>query len=118
MMSLKLDSINENINKLNKISGFKKRVIEHEKISKDIDECTQYLSKLETSINDITIDATNDMTDDEYHENILFLQKMMNEFSKITNIEEQIVLYKNILQKIKDMDHYLENRKLEIQTIV
>ena len=118
MMSSRLNTINENINKLNKISGFKKRVVEHEKLTKDIDECTQYLSELETTINDITIDAPKDITDDEYHENMLFLQKIMNEFSKITNIEDQIVLYKEILQKIKDMDCYLENRKLEIQTIV
>lgn len=119
MLALKLKNINEDITKLNQISGFKKRVTEYEKINKNIEEFSDHLIQLEKEINNIVIEKNNvDITDEEYHNNLQNLQEIIKIFDNSIDIEDQINLQKIIFNKIQDMEIYLNNRELEVNTIL
>lgn len=118
MLATKLNNINDNINKIGKITGFKKRIVEYEKLTSELEEFSNYLLQIEDTVNNISIpESTIEISDEEYYTNIQYLKEVMKIFDNVDNIEDQIDLYKEILKKIKDVEKYLENRKMEIQTI-
>lgn len=120
MLSDKIKNIQVDITNLENISGFKKMVAEHTRISGDIQTCITSLDELAK-----TLDSTNEnnntnimeLTDDQYNDHVDYLKTICDVFDQMDNIEDQMPIYIEAMKKVKEVEKYLENRKLEIVKI-
>jgi len=125
MLSLKLTTIKNEIGKMNEISGFKKMVNEHGRINKELNDCQEYVNNLIKTMNsndnnDNNNDDNNnivDINDEQYAQYIDDLKCVSDIFDQIENVEDQMKLYFDSMNKIKIVTAYLNKRKMDIVTI-
>lgn len=117
MIPSKITEIEQKIKGLDSISGFKKSIIEYNKICKDIETCKSMISKFESQINDICSSSNKDncdiTTDDEFSKEMEELNLMCEHFNEL-DLDNQIEVYKILLKKINKCDLYLTNLKMDI----
>ena len=114
MLSDKLNELEERIKELENINGFKKSIIEHNKIRDDLDKCKININELENFVNEISVNInTNEITDDQFQEYFSEIKSLAEIFDKL-EINEKILVYQNAITKIKICDNYLKSRKMEI----
>lgn len=122
MLSLKLTTIKNEINKMNEISGFKKMVNEHGRINKELNDCQEYVNNLIKTMNNNDSDSDDninvvDINDEQYAQYIDDLKSVSDIFDQIDNVEDQMKLYFDSMNKIKMVRVYLNKRKMDIITI-
>ena len=136
-MNTRISTIKNDIKKLNEISGFKTIANEHARINKELQDCISDMNDItqivngtfisqddvdvadddNISINIVPDDATNIMTEEQYNENMEFLKIVCETFDQNDRIEDQIQIYLNANNMIKQMSTYLSDQKLETVTI-
>lgn len=150
MIGERLNSIKNDIKKLDDVSGFKKIVSEHAKINKDIQECLSMINDLTEIVNSAqNMNAINnhnyeykkelkeneaiddqdddlfinivpdnlDLNDDQYNEYLSYVKNACDTFDQNHNVEDQIQIYLDIMNRINAMSAYLAKRKLETVVI-
>ena len=58
-----------------------------------------------------------ELTDEQYNEHIDYLKGINDVYDQLDNVEEQIQIYVEAMNKIKLITKYLENRKMEVVKI-
>lgn len=122
MLSNEINELENKIKALADISGFKKSITEHNKIQKELEKCKTRVEQLEKfvdtiSTNDESLISVNDQIEqitDEIYQQYLSEIKMLNEIFDRLEIDEQVQVYQNIMNKIKICDNYLKSQKMEI----
>ncbi len=119
LLSEKIKVLNDDIKKMENLGGFKKIVTEHSRIQTEIDLCMKTVNELNSLMESLHDDTEqnnkhNEITDDEYNEHINYLRGVSDVFDKLENVEEQIQIYIEAMNKINIVTKYLENRKMEI----
>ncbi|AYV76496.1 MAG: hypothetical protein Terrestrivirus7_49 [Terrestrivirus sp.] len=122
MLSLKLTTIKNEIGKMNEISGFKKMVNEHGRINKELNDCQEYVNNLIKTMNNNDSDSNDnnnvvDINDEQYAQYIDDLKSVSDIFDQIENVEDQMKLYFDSMNKIKMVTVYLNKRKMDIVTV-
>jgi len=118
MLSEKIKTIQADISNLDNINGFKKIVTEHNRINSDIQSCTATLDTLTQTLDKTNdLDTEGELTDDQYNEHIEYLKTICDIFDQMENIEDQLPIYIEAMMKVKQVEKYLENRKIEIVKI-
>lgn len=125
MLSKRINDIDQKIKELDFVSGFKKSIAEFNKINNELEICKNELSKIEEQVNcnsdtDVAFSQRNEnnkideqINDNNFNDFLLNL-RMITEIFPELDIEEQIKLYQDALNKIKLCEKYLETRKIEI----
>ena len=137
-MEERINNIKKDIKKLDDVSGFKTIINEHAKINKDIQDCMSTINDLTeivnsaqnqniyNSLNDdndndnddnddmfINIVPDNvDINDDQYNEYLTYVKNACETFDQ-NNINNQIQMYLDLMNRINAMSAYLAKRKLE-----
>ena len=130
----KIKIIKEDIKNIEKIGGFKKIVSEHARINTELQSCVNSVNELNllmesfneknnSNTTDNTLLDENDqdikleLTDEQYNEHIDYLKGINDVYDQLDNVEEQIQIYVEAMNKIKLITKYLENRKMEVVKI-
>jgi tRNA A37 threonylcarbamoyladenosine dehydratase len=121
MLNQKLAIIQNDINDMNNITGFKKMVSEHTRINKELNDNNEYVNSLMETITksktDVSVEEIPDINDEQYVQYIEDLKNCSELFDKIENIEDQMKLYFDSMYKVKLVVTYLNKRKTDIITI-
>jgi len=119
MITSKIADIEQKIKNLDEISGFKKSVMEYNKICKELVVCKSMLNQIEEKINtgsnmNNNIEITNDIaTEEDFTKEMEELDLLCNNFDDL-DLDDQVDVYSILLNKIAKCDKYLENLKMEI----
>lgn len=115
MLSDKIIDLENKIKNLNEIQGFKKSIAEYNKIKKELDKYMDEIMELEKNI-EISCEIeeiTDPISDEKYFEYISEIKSLSEIFENL-EINEQIQIYQNIKNKIKQCDDYLKSQKMEV----
>jgi hypothetical protein len=128
-LSQDLDELDNKINLLDKVSGFKKSIQEHNKLRKELDDLDSKITEYERTIINININSNSEcslkgkpdsdtnliITDDDYNKHIEEIKLLSESDYFETQIKEpEPELYKRLVYLINVCDKYLAERKLEL----
>ena len=121
MISNKINELENKIKGLDAISGFKKSIAEHNKISKDLLQYKLEIDNLEKTVQSISNDllAQNSSTiisDETYIKYMDELKSLTNIFESL-DVSEQVSVYQQAIEKINLCDSYLKSKKIEIEYV-
>jgi hypothetical protein len=114
MLQDMMTDIAEEIEKIEKVTGIKKKINAHEMLTKKIDECEIYIDKLRQSLAPKTVDTFTTLTDEEFIKMYGELEQMAQELNACENVEDKISIHNIILQNVAKCEQYLNNQKQEI----
>lgn len=121
-ISHNIDVIEKEIDKISKLTNFKKIMTKHNSIKKKIKAVNDKVSKIEEELNTITINNNNDnseckhsiTTEDDFNVNLNMLKTLKHKFEECEDLEEQMHIYKLALEHITCCRGYLESQKIDI----
>lgn len=113
-----IEDVQELINEMDKINGFKKKLEAHAKITTYLQKCKELVNEMTNSINTPILNENDndkfvEITDDEFKLYIDKLNEINDTFDTVETVEEMMILYRNAMNQINIVSNYLEKRKCE-----
>ena len=125
MISQNIETLEKKVNELGEITGFKKTINEHSKLTKDLEKYKSQLEDYEVGVQTIInkFDESDDNNKKDKIDDIIYskyveaLQSYKTQFEKTDKLEDKIKLFEDSIDKLKKCDDYLKSRKMEIEYI-
>jgi hypothetical protein len=113
-----ITSIEEKLKELNKCVNLGDILKQNKNVEIDINKLEGKIKNLQNEVeklNENDEDDKSDLIDDEkYQKYVLDIEKYVNDFDNLHDVEKQVETYKKMLHKIKLCEEYLNSKKIEI----